>query len=74
MTRLKGKLKKSVQKNCLSLLQWKTLGSTIANTINNLPLSLGNISGDLQVIDLITPNRLLLGRNNERSPDAGLSR
>ena len=59
----------TLQNNCLSLLQWETLASTIANSINNLPLSLGNISGDFEVMDLITPNRLLLGRNNERSPD-----
>lgn len=42
--------------------------SEIANNINNLPLALGNLSDELETIDLITPNRLILGRNNDRSP------
>ena len=52
----------TLQNNRLSLLQLETLASTIANSINNLPLFLGNISGDFEVMDLITTNRLLLGR------------
>ena len=38
------------------------------NAISDLPLALGNIASDLENMDLITPNRLKLGRNNERSP------
>jgi len=60
---------KSVHNHRLSILQWETLSSIIANQINNLPLAIGNISGDFECMDLITPNRLLLGRNNQRSPD-----
>jgi hypothetical protein len=52
----------------LSTIEWETLCSTIANTINNLPVAIGNETEDLECIDLITPNRLKLGRNNERSP------
>ncbi len=44
----------------------------IANSINNLPICVGNFSNCLEFLDLITPNRLLLGRNNNRSPTAPL--
>ena len=55
--------------NCrLSLLQWETLGSMIANCINNLPIAIRNEVSDFEAIDLLTPNRLRLGRNNERCP------
>ena len=40
----------------------------IANRINYLPLELGNIVSDFKAMDLITPNRLTLGQNNDRSP------
>ena len=59
-----------VNKERLSVLQWETLSSEIANTINDLPLALGNVIGDFEQMDLLTPNRLLLGRNNDRSPVA----
>ena len=52
----------------LGVLQWETLAATIANSINNLPLSLGDQRVGLESMDLITPNRLLLGRNNDRNP------
>ena len=42
----------------------------IANAINDLPFGLGNIITDNENMDLITPNRLRLGRNNDRSPVA----
>ncbi|XP_066933238.1 uncharacterized protein [Clytia hemisphaerica] len=51
----------------LSILQWETLGSIIANSINDLPLLVGNIT-ETETMDLLTPNRLILGRNNDRSP------
>ena len=62
-------IEKSLQNHRLSIMQWETLGSSIANQINNLPIAVGDISGDFECMDLITPNRLLLGRNNERCPD-----
>ena len=52
----------------LSILQWETLCAQVANTVNNLPVAIGNETEDLECVDLITPNRLRLGRNNERSP------
>ena len=57
----------------LSILQWETLMASIANSVNNLPLGLGNKVESLENLDLITPNRLLLGRNNHRSPTSTLS-
>ena len=62
---VKKSIKKNVGNNRLSLLQWETLSSVIANTINDLPICIGN---KVETIDLITPNRLLQGRNNDRSP------
>jgi len=52
----------------LSVLQWETVSSEIANSLNNMPLALGNVCSSFEAMDLITPNRLLLGRNNERCP------
>ena len=63
-------VKRSVSKNIvnqrLSVLQWETLGQQIANSVNNLPIGLNNRTNSLENLDLITPNRLLLGRNNNR--------
>ena len=36
--------------------------------MNNLPIAIGNETDDLESVDLLTPNRLRLGRNNDRSP------
>ena len=52
----------------MSILQWETIKAEISNAINDLPLALGNIVGDFGQMDLITLNRLCLGRNNDRSP------
>eukprot|EP00794_Sanderia_malayensis_P016360 gene16360-biopygen12053 len=62
-------IKKNIQHHRLLLLQWETLVSSIGNQINNVPLAVGDVSGDFECLDLITPNRLLLCRNNERCPD-----
>ena len=69
-------VKKSIEKHLLnqrfSILQWETLGQQIANSVNNLPIGLANKTQDLENLDLLTPNRLLLGRNNNRCPTAPL--
>ena len=57
----------------LSVIQWETLLASISNSINNLPLGLGNKAESIENLDILTPNRLLLGRNNERSPTGTLS-
>ena len=57
----------------LSLMQWESLLASIANSINNLPLCVGNKVESLDNLDLVTPNRLLLGRNNDRAPTSMLT-
>ena len=44
----------------------------ISNSINNMPIGLRNRRSNLEQLDLITPNRLLLGRNNDRCPNKPL--
>ena len=62
-------ISKSFMNKRLSIIQWETLASSVSNTINNMPLALGNSSkSNVEALDLLTPNRLKLGRNNERSP------
>ncbi|XP_066928171.1 uncharacterized protein [Clytia hemisphaerica] len=62
-------LERSISNERLSLLQWETLSSQIANCINNQPIGIRNEVSDFESMDLLTPNRLRLGRNNERSPE-----
>ena len=64
---------KHLQNQRLSLIQWETLGFQVANTINNLPIAAGKVSQGVEQLDLVTPNRLLLGRNNNRSPVGSLT-
>ena len=52
----------------MTCMQWDTLFSRISNTIDNLPIARGDTSnGTLLGYEIITPNRLKLGRNNHRS-------
>ena len=71
-------VKKLIQKTMLneqlSVIQWETCAAEIANRINDLPLAIGNIVSDFETIDLITPNRLKLGRNNDRNPSGSVKR
>ena len=57
----------------LSILQWETLMQQVSNSINNHPLGLRHYTSDLENLDLITPNRLILGRNNDRCPNSPLT-
>ena len=61
-----------VQNERLSMIKWETLMAQIANSTNNLPIGLKNKVSELENLDLITPNRLILGRNNDRCPNAPL--
>ena len=69
-------IKKSISRNVcnerLSVIQWETLGQQISNSINNLPIDLGNKVQLIESLDILTPNRLLLGRNNDRCPSGPL--
>ena len=61
-----------VRNERLSVLQWETLMGQISNSINNMPIGLKNRRSNLEQLDLITPNRLILGRNNDRCPNKPL--
>ena len=69
---IKRSLNKSVNKQRLSILQWETLSQQICNSINNMPIGLGNKTELLESLDILTPNRLILGRNNNRNPTSPL--
>ena len=69
---IKKSLAKHVNNKRLSIIQWETLGQQVSNSINNLPIGLGNKTELLESLDILTPNRLILGRNNDRSPTAPL--
>lgn len=51
----------------LDILSYETAFSWCSNELNNLPICIGSRYQSLDHSDLITPNRLLLGRNNRRS-------
>ena len=54
----------------LTAIGWETLFAKIANDIDNLPICKGNSSNLADFgFEIITPNRLKLGRNNQRSLD-----
>ena len=49
-------------------IQWETLYSVISNALNDLPLAKSSTSTVSDPLwDIITPNRLIMGRNNNRS-------
>ena len=52
----------------LQLFAYETAFAYCANELNNLPICLGTKTDNLGTTDIITPNRLLLGRNNRRAP------
>ena len=52
----------------LDILSYETVFAWICNELNSLPICLGSRYENLDHTDLITPNRLMLGRNNRRSP------
>ena len=70
---IKESLDKSCQNERLSIIQQETVSSEVTNAVNDLPLALGNIVSDNKNMDLLTPNKLMLGRNNERSPVSPIS-
>ena len=52
----------------LDIFAYETAFQFCANELNSLPICLGSRTDNLSSLDLITPNRLLLGRNNRRAP------
>ena len=52
-----------------SALDWETVFCEISNVINSLPLAMmRRLKSQDEVADFVTPNTLLLGRNNNREP------
>ena len=67
---VKQVMEKELHKERLSVIQWETVGDQIANCVNDTPLAVKYVPSDVEQMDLLTPNRLLIGRNNDRSPAA----
>ena len=61
-------MNKTVHQAKMSIIEWETFCAEVSNSINNLPMAIGNEVDELENLDLLTPNRLRLGRNNQRSP------
>ena len=52
----------------MTCVQWETLFAKVANTLDNLPLAKGNTSNlSFTGFEILTANRIKLGRNNSRS-------
>ena len=51
----------------LDLISYETCFAWISNELNCFPICMGSRTSNLDHVDLITPSRLLLGRNNRRS-------
>ena len=56
---VKESLERSLIGKRLSILQWETSVTQIANCINDLPFATMNATADLDDLDLLTPNRLI---------------
>ena len=52
----------------MDILSLETAFAWVSNELNNFPICLGSKYKDLDHLDLITPSRLILGRNNRRAP------
>ena len=52
----------------LSLFGYETAFQFCANQMNDVPICVGSRTDHLGNRDVLTPNRLLLGRNNKRAP------
>ena len=63
---IKKSMVKELGNRRLSIMQWETMGIQISNSINNLPIGVGNKTDQLENLDILTPNRLILGKNNDR--------
>ena len=47
-------MEKNLSKDRLSFIQWENLGNQIANSINNLPIAIGNQVVEVKNIDINT--------------------
>ena len=62
------KLKKKCTKSKTILVQRESVAAEIPNSVHGLVLTMRNLVNDFKNMEVITPNRLRLGRNNDRSP------
>ena len=54
--------------NPMTSIQWETLFAKISSDLNDLPIARGDTSTVSNIgFEILTPNRILLGRNNSRS-------
>ena len=51
----------------MTILTFESSFALVSNMLNDVPLCLGWEFKDMGYLDLLTPNRLLLGRNNARA-------
>ena len=52
----------------VSTIMWETIFAKVANALDDLPIATGNASNNSDIgREIITPNRLKVGRNNNRS-------
>jgi len=51
----------------MDVLSYESCFSTIANELNNMPLCLSTSFKDFPELEIVTANRLILGRNNRRA-------
>ncbi|XP_066935306.1 uncharacterized protein [Clytia hemisphaerica] len=70
---VRSSLEKSMHNERLSIIQWETMAAILTNSINDAPIAVRNVKGNFEMGDLLTPNRLILGRNNNRGPSGTLS-
>ena len=64
---IKSLLNKMYKGLKLDIMSFETCLAWIASELNNLPICIGSRVENLDHVDLITPSRLLLGRNNRRA-------
>ena len=67
---IRSMLERLTKGDCPSMtgLQWQSMFAMVANMIDNLPLAKGNPSNSTEFgFEILTANRLKLGRNNQRS-------
>ena len=70
---IKETMERTMSGDRLTSLAWQTVCDSVSNVINNLPIakgvsSMSGVKEDVGNLDLITPNRLKFGRNNDRVP------
>ena len=69
---IKKSISKELNNRRPSVIRWETICAQIANSVNNMPIGLGGKVECIENLDILTPNHLILGRNNKRCPSLAL--